>query len=301
MKPLAQLVTLICFLLLGGQIALANWQAFSLVNGNIIIDVEIEGQSVKAVLDSGATHHIISNEFVENYGQEFKESKTVREVGIYGERELQDYRQVPIKLFGYDVTLKDVATEQLDGFDLLLGGGFFSNVIVQIDYPNSRLRLLGKDAVDMKKHANVPMKRARGSRLPAVQVEANGAKAWLILDTGNAAGILIKSSFVKDKGWLNVDSAVSRLDSKGVVDTSSVQSFRLNSLKIGPYDLENVLVATPSKDQIADIGRYASESTLGTRIKSGVQAKGLIGYDILKHFIVTIDYTAYKVNLYAPE
>ncbi len=94
MKPIAQLVILICFLLSGSQIALANWQPFSLVNGNIIIDVEIEGQSVKAVLDSGATHHIISNELVENYGREFKESKTIREVGIYGEREIQSLGRI---------------------------------------------------------------------------------------------------------------------------------------------------------------------------------------------------------------
>ena len=84
MKPIAQLVILICFLLSGGQIAL--------VNGNIIIDVEIEGQTVKAVLDSGATHHMISNEFVENYGRQFKESKSIREIGIYGEREIQNYK-----------------------------------------------------------------------------------------------------------------------------------------------------------------------------------------------------------------
>ena len=126
--------------------------------------------------------------------------------------------------------------------------------------------------------------------LASREAEANDAKAWLILDTGNSAGILIKSSFAADKGWLNDDnSGVSQQDSKGIVDSSSVQSFRLNSLRIGPYDLENVLVATPSEDQMANIGRYASESNLGTRIKSGVQAKGLIGYDILKHFVVTID------------
>jgi len=288
LKTLTQLMILICLLLSGGQIALANWQPFTLVNGNIIIDVEIEGQSVKAVLDSGATHHMISSKFIENYGQGFKDSTSVKEIGISGERELQHYRQVPIKLFGYDVKLKDVETVDLTDYDLLLGGGFFSNVICQIDYPNSRLRLLSKDSIDMKKNANVPMKRARGSRLPAIQVEANDKKAWLILDTGNAAGILLKSSFAERKGWLENDASLA-------------QSFRLESLSIGPYDLENVLVATPNKDQIADIGRYASESQLGTRIKSGVIPKGLIGYDILKHFVVTIDYTAYKVNLYAPE
>jgi len=293
-------IALVLCLALSNQLVWAEWEPFTLRNGHIVIDVEIAGHAAKAILDSGASANMIRSDFVEEYGQDFTKSGKSEMRGVYGKKKLQMYSNIPIKLFGSDIKLNDAASGPNYGAELLLGGGFFQNTIVQIDYPNSRIRRLGKKDVDMKKHANVPMKRVRGSRFPAIQVEHNGVKVWLIFDTGNSGGVFLKRSFAAENGWLNEQTDVSQQMGFGIFESGTILNFHLDSFKIGPYELDNVSVNVPTQDHLSDFGRYFTEASTGTRIKKGVQAKGLIGYDVLKHFVVTIDYMGYSVNLYAP-
>ncbi|MBE9548813.1 MAG: aspartyl protease family protein [Proteobacteria bacterium] len=292
----------VCLLLLSliSQAAQAGWQPFTIVNGNLLIDIEIAGQPATAMLDSGSSLNLISSEFISRHGLDFKKSQKLKVRGVFGEQTIQTYNNIPVKLFGSQFELDNVASNVFSGPDLLLGGGIFKGVIVQIDYPNKRIRFLDKKAVNMKKHANVPMKRAKGSVFPAIQVEANGAKVWLIFDTGNTGGLLLKRSFALENNWLTEDTLVTPQNTQGVIESGHTDSFNLDSFVLGPYELDNVAVSVPGSDQEANIGRHRSERTTGTRIKSGVHAKGLIGYDIFKHFVITIDYMAYKVNFHAP-
>lgn len=293
------IVLLLC-LVMFSQTVQAQWQSFTLSNGNIVIDIEIDGHAARAILDSGASSHMISSTFVKKYGQDFTKLERIKVKGVYGKKKLQLYSNIPVNLFGTDVQLDKVLEGLGNGADLLLGGAFFQGAIIQIDYPNSRLRRLSQKSVDLKKHANVPMKRARGGRFPAIQVEHNGAKVWLIFDTGNSGGVLVERGFAIDNDWLNDKTDVTELTSFGLFESSTSQNFFLDSFKIGPYELEHVSVIVPGEDHINDFGHYMNELATGTKIVRGVKAKGLIGYDILKHFIVTIDYMKYRVNLYAP-
>lgn len=290
----------ILFLTLISQAAQAGWQPFTVVNGNLLIDIEIAGQPATAMLDSGSSLNLISSEFIARHELGFKKSQKLKVRGVFGEQTIQTYSNIPIKLFGFQVELDNVASSVFGGPDLLLGGGMFKGRIVQIDYPNKRIRFLDKKAVDMKQHANVPMKRAKGSVFPAIQVEANGAKVWLIFDTGNTGGLLLKRSFALENNWLTKDTLVAPQKAQGMIESGNTDSFHLDSFIIGPYELDNVAVSVPASDQEANIGRHRSERTTGTRIKRGVQAKGLIGYDVFKHFVITIDYMSYKVNFHAP-
>jgi|GEM_PF-176012 len=289
---------LIC-LVMFSQPVCAEWQSFTLRNGHIVIDVEIAGHPAKAVLDGGSSGNMIRSDLVEQFGQDFKKTGKARVSGVFGEQILQVYGGIPLKLFGSNVTLNDATAGPNHGVELLLGGGFFRNTIVQIDYPNSRLRRLDKKNVDMKKQANVPMKRVRGSRFPAIQVEHNGVETWLIFDTGNSGAIFVKHSFATKSGWLNEQTKTRESMGIGIFESNTILNFSIDAFKIGPYELNNVSVNVPSQDDVSDFGKYFIEPS-GTRIKTGVKVEGLIGYDVLKHFVVTIDYMDYKVNLYAP-
>jgi len=291
-------VLMVC-LVMFSQPVYAKWQSFTLKNGHIVIDVEVAGHPAKAMLDSGSTVNMIRSDFVEKYGQGFTKSRKVEVRGVFGKQKLQVYNGIPLKLFGSDITLNDAAAGPNHGAELLLGDSFFRNVIVQIDYPNSRLRRLGKENFELKKYANVPMKRARGSQFPAIQVEYNGVETWLIFDTGNSGGIFVKRSSATKSGWLNEQTKTRELMGSGIFESNRALNFHIDGIKIGPYELDNVSVIVPSQDNTNDFGKYYGEST-GTRIKRGVKAKGLIGYDVLKHFVVTIDYMDFKLNLYAP-
>lgn len=278
-----------------------GWQTFKLINGFIVIDVEIDGRPAKAVLDSGASMNLINTDFIKDHGEDFIQSGRVRMQGVFGEETVDVYTKIPLKLFGTDIELNDAAVGNLGDADLLIGGGLFNNIIVQIDYPKSRMRLLSKKAVNLKEVANVPMERARGSAFPAVQVEANGKKVWLVLDTGNTGGILVKRSFAVENGWLHDETEKSQGDLRGITGGGDTETFQLDALKVGPYTLDNVMVHVPGADQNTNLKfDELNEHQTRSRIKKGVSSKGLLGYEILKHFIVTIDYESFRVNFYAP-
>lgn len=283
------------------QAAQADWQPFTLENGHIIIDVEISGQAGRAMLDRGTSINVIRRDLVEKFGHDFKKFGMTEVNGVDGTRREQVYGGIPVTLLDTDILLNGVVAGDIDNVELILGGGYFSNAIIQIDYPNLRFRRLSKKSVDLKEHANVPMKNARGSRLPAIQVEVNGVKVWLILDTGNSSGILVKRKFATESGWLTDETVVTKQTGSGVFESETTLNFYMDSLKIGPYGLENVAVHVPEEDHVNDFGRYVAGSKAGTRIKSGAQAKGLIGYDVLKHFVVTIDYSSNRAHLYLPK
>ena len=75
------------------------------------------------------------------------------------------------------------------------------------------------------------------------------------------------------------------------------ESFNLSSLTIGPYELGHIPVIINAEGERTNIGRRISGSA---GIKTGKPTKGLLGYDILKHFVVTIDYSSYKVHIATP-
>ncbi|MCF6262472.1 MAG: hypothetical protein L3J24_02645 [Xanthomonadales bacterium] len=55
-------VSLALVLFLMSQPAQAGWQPFTLTNGHLLIDVEIDGHLAQAMLDSGAALNLISPE-----------------------------------------------------------------------------------------------------------------------------------------------------------------------------------------------------------------------------------------------
>jgi hypothetical protein len=46
---------------------------------------------------------------------------------------------------------------------------------------------------------------------------------------------------------------------------------------------------------------FETHATTGTRLASRKKSSGLLGYDILKHFVVTIDYDRGHVHFYPGE
>ena len=281
--------------------AYANgWIPFYLENNHITIDVEFNGQPSKAILDSGAEIHMVSNHYIEKYGEGITEGKQILIKGANGTSRTDTYNRIPIKLFGIDTQFNQVPAGNLGGPSILLGAPFFKRFLVQIDYPNQKMRLLPKSAIKLGKHENVAMKRERGSILPAVKVLVNGKKLWLTMDTGNNSGLFIKRNYLEENGFLE-GVEVKKSRSRGLNKEIITDTFSIDGLKFGPFDLDGVLVATPAEGEASIIGGRDSDLGGFSHIKSGVQTKGILGYDILKHFVLTIDYSKYKMHIGLPE
>ncbi|TKB46390.1 aspartyl protease family protein [Thalassotalea mangrovi] len=289
---LLALITLISFS------SYAKWVPFELNNGLIMIDVTIEGEPAKALLDSGADLNAISQTFIEAHGQHLKKSRTkVTIEGVSGRKDYPIYKDINLHMFGQDLDLPEVAALDL-GVDLILGSGFFKGIIVQIDYPNKQIQLAPKSAVDLKKLANINMREERGSGMPAVEVELNGMKTWLMLDTGNNGSLFLKRNFVLENGI--IDSATTESNVAGVVETIGTESFIINTLKIGPYELESIPASIPEEGVDTNLAQGRGETKDFSRLRAkGVVTKGILGYDVLKHFILTIDYEDYRAHLWA--
>ena len=275
-----------------------SWLPFSLENGHIIIEVKIGDQEAKAILDSGAMSNLISKSFVRKHGQNFTTSGKSVSQGVNSTQKLQLYSNIPISLYGTDLVLDKVAAIWLSGADIILGSGFFRSGILQIDYPNSRLRFLHKKSVNLKKQANISMKPASDSPLPAIEVLLKGKKAWLLFDTGSNGGLALKRSFALDRGLIGEDTNSDQIIVKGINNIGSYEKFKLDSVKIGPYELENVSTSVPSEGQASNLGSGFNTRS-GTRLQRGVKTSGLLGYDVLKHFLITVDYEKYQMHIYA--
>jgi hypothetical protein len=169
--------------------------------------------------------------------------------------------------------------------------------VLQIDYPNRRIRFLDRNSVSLTKVANVPMIRSDESTLPMIRVSIAPNEDILVnLDTGNNGGLFLSRRVATRLGLLDKYKAISE-KSIGSNGEGSVESFRIPYFKVGPFEMENVKVDVPSEHQTSSVGEKQSDSVkLISRI-----SKGLMGYDILKHFVVTLDYYNMEMHLGVPE
>ncbi|MBM4385860.1 MAG: retropepsin-like domain-containing protein [Deltaproteobacteria bacterium] len=245
--------------------------------------------------------------------------------------------ELDVELFGAKVTLRDTPALDHPDTPLQLGAQFLEPFVVQLDYPNGRMRLLPRSALDLRKHANVKMRAAEGSCrrgprqdlgrdmtgnsgdftreafsssaptsetpcLPTVQVTFPGnEKTWLLLDTGAAGPIVVSRSLAKREGWLDA-SRKSTTESHDVFGKrAQLELLVLTSVKLGGFELADVPVAVPAEGERLLSGQENwGRVTTGSHVTRGARASGRLGYDALRHFVVTIDFDRELMQIAQP-
>ena len=278
--------------------SVSEWIPFDNEGGHISIPVSLNGVETRAILDSGASGNGISERFLAQHEGEYASSKQIYVQGIYGKRKVRLVDGVKIEMFGTTFTIDQLMPVRIYSADFLVGLPFFDNYILQIDYPNSRLRILTHDVINLKKFANVKMKKSARQSQPLVRVNLNDEyKPWLTLDTGNSTGILIPRVDAMRFGWTEKyrsnDVVVAGVNKIGIIE-----SFNIPTMTIGPFTLENVIVMVPAKGEKATVGQE-TRASLSSRLKKA-SSDGILGYDVLKHFILTIDYKRSLLHLEPP-
>lgn len=288
--------------LMSMQTALAGvsvWIPFQHERGHITIPVTLNGEETTAILDSGASGNGISEAFLSRHEGEYQQGRAIVVTGVFGERRVRLADGIRIGMFGSEFRIDQLMPMKIGSFDLLIGLPFFENFIVQIDYPNSRLRLIDYESLKLRKVANVKMKRARASSHPIVRVNLNDEyKPWLTLDTGNSSGMVLKRFDAERFDWLERYPAVESRSVGVNAIVAKMDRFDLPMVKIGPYTLENVKVTVPAEGQKSNIGD--DDMRRWSRELNNNNSDGLLGYDILKHFIVTIDFKRSLLHLEPP-
>ncbi|MDN7123868.1 aspartyl protease family protein [Pseudidiomarina terrestris] len=264
-----------------------------------MMQVQVAGIDTYAIMDSGASINLINQSFVDHHQLELQKLRgKIMIQGVHGKSERDVFRDVPTEMFGQSLALDYVAGD-FAGSDvaLIIGAPVMDKYVFQFDYPNSRLRLIDHDSIDMINVKNLPMRSRRDYDQPIVQINLNNeVEAWLILDTGASTGIYLQREIAEKHGWLENYPTTKHL-SKGVNQIAEVESFPLPLLGFGPFDLADVRVTVPKEGVRADFGKNRSE--LNSRVR-GVKIDGLLGYDVLKHFVLTIDYKNGRGHIHAP-
>jgi hypothetical protein len=121
------------------------------------------------------------------------------------------------------------------------------------------------------------------SNLVLLQAKVNdSAPVWFIFDTG-AESTVIDAEFAKT---LRLKPA-GKIVGTGGAGTAEAVKFKTVSMQFPNIEISNLTIYGLPIDSFS--------SPLGKRIG------GVIGYDIIKEFVVEIDYAARKINLYKPE
>jgi hypothetical protein len=278
----------LCLLWSGITLAgVSSWIPFHSSGGHIVIPVIVNGEAGEAILDSGASGNAISEAFLKRHEGEYGEGKQIVVRGAYGSRRVNLINNIQVEMFGSEFRLDQLMPARMGSYELVVGLPFFENFIIQIDYPRGNLRLIDHESLDLKQVANVKMKRAKGSAHPIVQLNLNGEyDPWITLDTGSNGGLLLRRFDAERFGWLDKYESDAGY-SAGATSVASVERFTLPTVEIGPFVLENVTVTVPGEGQNANIGQDDARSS--SRIRKDPSA-GILGYGVLKHFIVTIDF-----------
>ncbi len=291
---------LICYMVVV-QSATADvtpWVDIEVNNGLLFVATEVAGIHGHALIDTGAQINAINERFLATTGLSFPKGEKVKISGVYGTAYRNSYRKVPVRIFGTELDFADIIEVDLGPpeIQLIIGAGFLQQLIFQFDYPNQRMRAITRDSLDLKKLKNVVSRRDTGGGSPIVKVRLNDEKdVWLVIDTGSNGGVLMERSLASKQGWLDRYPAIDSV-TVGVNSSGRMQRFKLPFMTFGGFQIENPIVSVPAEGESIELFKPASLT--GSRIpRRRGKAQGLLGYDVLRHFVVTIDYTSGYVHI----
>jgi hypothetical protein len=272
-----------------------GWIAFDDSRGHIMIEAAVNGVPAGVILDSGADAGAISESFAERAGVEPDRRRPIQASGIFDQHRVFGSREFELEFNESSIPLSGVPVVPGSGFDLLIGRWIFEQGVVQIDYPNQRLRFLDRDAVEFE--GNVPVRRGpRGDLM--VEVRIDDKHAWLQLDTGNGGVTQLTRHFVNRHGLDEHAIERAQISGGGVIRTGRLQLLQIGEAEIGPFRIADFLANyNPDPNRGLD-ERY---QVTGSRIRQRrAHYDGLLGWEVLRNFLVTTDFREGKLHLYVP-
>ena len=242
----------------------------------VMVDLAPEGQKpLVMLLDTGAAQSVLTPGMARSLGISIRAAKRTpyRRATRLG-RDLQ---------FWVDTRTSDTGSKT--GFEYgLLGGEFLDDYILELDYPGERVRFLDAKAYRVPEESGAPdeavMRFKRSGTRIGVGIEIDGAPARALLDTG-APPALVLSGRSARKAGLDVDAMEPVDDMGSVMGPVEIRRHVPRSFVFGGFDLG----AQPM--HVAPKGIY----------NQGGSSDSLLGYDVLRQFVLRIDYKRKRIWL----
>ncbi len=266
-----------------------GWSPINIDSGRLTVEAAIADQPTKAVLNLGSNVNAISRNFADEHGHLLRRAMNGEEIRVTGASgtvfAVKPYINVPVSIMGYDTVLPELIPGGVSDAGLSLGEEFFDKAIVQLDFPNRRIRKLKRRAMKLKTLANVDARRAIAwSGGLAIKVTLDGeVDHWLDVSTGSSNAIVVPRGLAEKYGWLEKYPVkqTTFIDFNGRKFQSL--TFSIGMLKVGPFTLADALINVPDEMEGKDLARSS------------------IDLEVLQHFLVTMDAKKRLFHLSVPE
>jgi len=259
---------------------------FQLNDNLIYVAIQLQGQETLWIIDSGASHSLIDEEFAKQLG-------LVIHPGIkgFGFGGLFDLSYVKLPSYGFQsVQIENQTIYALKGFAKrfstpqamgILGYDFLSHFVVKINYSEHFITLYDNKRFHYNGNAdniiNAPLKYNTFSIPVVLDKKTHGY--WSV-DLG-AYDSSLHYSFAKNHHLLQRKGL--ETISAGINNIVLERSVKFDSLSIGPHIIQPAYINIPVNK---DIGTGAISELAGN-----------IGNSILRHFIIYLDYKNQQVIL----
>ena len=246
------------------------------VDGHDFVPVSIAGRSFNFLLDSGSQNIVIDRKVARRLGLVQEGSLEASGVARTGGLQVAHLGELDVgsgKLRDLVVTTLDLPSSTGGAFhiDGILGYPFFAAATVRIDHANQSMTFgpPGSVAVNGER---IPLETDRA--IPEAHLRVNGTiDARFIIDTGNAAELLLYRPFVEAHPGVVAFSATNRR-SYGIGGATSSYRTELQELDFG---------STPMYHAETDV-MLAVRGAFADRFDAGN-----VGLSLLKNFVVTLD------------
>ncbi len=271
---------------------------FQLINNLIFIPVNINGEELTFLLDTGVQETILFS--LENKEVNFNDVEKISFSGLGENLNLQGLKSVnntvSIGNFYKDThhTVYIILNEEINFSDHIgipvngiIGYHFFKNYPVQIDYIRKKITLFN-DADLYKKNSKrftefpITLELSKPYLYAEVEMIREKKSSKLLLDLGNSDSVWLFPTLIKDFVYNrpNIDDYLGRGFNGDIFGKRS----RIHRLHLGKFSFEKPLVAMPDEYSIQ-------------HLKLVKDRKGSIGSEILRRFTVIFDYPNHLILL----
>lgn len=255
-----------------------------ITSGYLYLTATVNGKRVRLILDTGAQMNVLTPEAAKKL--EVPEGTPIQASGAGSQRvsaSISQLRSMEVggaRVEGESVLIVDLPKVlEVDG---LVGYGFFRHFVTTVDYESQQITFSKSETYQPDPSAaEIPMKMVNGT--PNVEISVQGVQTWFHVDTGAGGNLVLFNPFVEANKLKDAyPNRLTTMTGMGVGGFTLGELTRMKTVKIGPYDLPELIVEFSSQKS----GAFAS-----------AQYGGNIGYDVLRRFRLTLDAQKQKAYL----
>lgn len=266
----------------------SGWLAFAAGQNRPAVEVVINGGKTLALIDTAISANAISYGFAREAGIE-PGPRSLSVPDVQNGEQLPLSETFTLELDGNPIEIDNAIMIPGEGPGLIVGRPLLNALVVQIDYPNRRLRFLPPDMGNFE--GNVKLRRGHFNQ-PMLSARINGKRTWMTLDTSNDTVTLLTRRIVDKHDWQGREIDADNLAAAGIELRPDVTTMRLDALELGPFRIDSVVAATPVENsrRAEDYGAH--------RIHEKFGGDGILGHEILRNFLVTIALASDNVHFH---